>query len=320
MDVKKKIEALKKRSIEFAALVATMLPTQSGLSAPGSDRSIGKDKKISPVEQSFSNNFSDDKVNLINEDITLSIADLKKVLDDDPNIKLPQEFWKSVQPGPSQKKIHSILSKGFHYTIKNSLGETKDVFASLNQDPKGYCAGAIKRLLNKVYKEPISNNLSAYQEKDNLLKSSNFIGFPIELKDVADCPPNTVVVIPKCRGHKHGHIFTVVEKGVYCSDGKEVAGQYFDKNYKDAQGIYAFIPIDGSIKLTPQTLEKSPELCAAILNHSPELYAKFLGSQKGSDFEMISGKNPGEPIMYAEATKAQTNKSLPPLMVQKHIR
>ena len=290
MDVKKKIEALKKRSIEFAALVATMLPTQSGLSAPGSDRSIGKDKKISPVEQSFSNNLSDDKVNLINEDITLSIADFKKVLDKNPNINLSSDFLENIQPGPSKEKIHSILSKGFHYTIRNSRGESKEVFASLNQNPQGYCAGAVKRLLNRVYEEPISSNLSACQEKNNLSKSPRFMTVPLaNIKEVKKCPPNTVVVIPKCEGHKYGHILIVIENGVYCSDGKEVAGEHFENNYKDAQGIYAFVPVDGSIKLTPQILQQSPKLHAAVLS-----------LHTGKDVQLASGTRQGEPIMFTE--------------------
>ena len=300
MNIKEKIKALKKRSIEIAMLAATMLPTQS-VSAPN----LNKDKKITSIEQTSLNDLSDNKVNIIDEEITLSIADFKKVLDENPDINLSSDLLENIQPGPSKEKIHSILSKGFHYTIRNSRGESKEVFASLNQNPQGYCAGAVKRLLNRVYKEPISNNLSACQEKNNLSESPRFMSVPLaNIKEVKKCPPNTVVVIPKCDGHEYGHILVVIENGVYCSDGKEVAGEYFENNYKDAQGIYAFVPIDGSIKLTPQTLEKSPELCAAVLS-----------LQTGKDVQLASGTRQGEPIMFTERVSTPKDNNVQPLII-----
>ena len=125
---------------------------------------------------------------------------------------------------------------------------------------------------------------------------SVFIAVPIELEDVINCPINTVVVIPKCKGHRHGHIFTVVEKGVYCSDGKEVAGNYFDNNYKTAKGIYAFIPTDGSIKLTPE-----------LLQQSPELYATILQKQTGKDVRPLINGNDAQPILFAELSSQKNS-------------
>lgn len=294
MDIKKKINELKKRSVQIATLAATLFPAQSSLPAPYSHTDIANDKQnehnsvISPAISS----------EILNDDITLKISELKELLDNNSHIKLSADVLNAIQPGPSQKKMRSILEKGFEFTIRNSRGEAKKARCCLNQSPKGYCYGAMKRALNKVYNEPISGNLSAYQEKDNLLNSPNFIAVPIELEDVINCPINTVVVIPKCKGHRHGHIFTVVEKGVYCSDGKEVAGNYFDNNYKTAKGIYAFIPTDGSIKLTPE-----------LLQQSPELYATILQKQTGKDVRpLINGKD-AQPILFAELSSQKNSHS-----------
>lgn len=294
MDIKKKINELKKRSVQIATLAATLFPTQSGLPAPSSNTNINNDKQDANHSVVVSSNSSE----VLNEDITLNIGELKELLDNNSHIKLSADVLNAIQPGPSQKKMRSILEKGFEFTIRNSRGEAKKARCCLNQSPKGYCYGAMKRALNKVYNEPISGNLSAYQEKDNLLNSPNFIAVPIELEDVINCPINTVVVIPKCKGHRHGHIFTVVEKGVYCSDGKEVAGNYFDNNYKTAKGIYAFIPTDGSIKLTPE-----------LLQQSPELYATILQKQTGKDVRpLINGKD-AQPILFAELSSQKNSHS-----------
>ena len=170
MDIKKKINELKKRSVQIATLAATLFPAQSSLPAPYSNSGINNDKK----DTAHSILATQPSADIINEDVTLKISDLKDLLSNNPNIQLSADFLGAIEPGPSQKKMRSILEKGFDFTIRNSRGESKDARCSLDQAPKGYCYGAIKRLLNKVYKEPISGNLSAYQEKDNLLKSSNF--------------------------------------------------------------------------------------------------------------------------------------------------
>lgn len=294
MDIKKKINELKKRSIQIATLAATLFPAQSSLPAPYANSGMNNDKK--DVSHSILETRSSSDI--LNEEVNLKISELKDLLNNNPNIQLSADFLDAIQPGPSQQKMRSILEKGFDFTIRNSRGENKNVHCSLNQTPKGYCSGAIKRLLNKVYKEPISGNLSAYQEKDNLLQSPNFMALAIELKDVINCPINTVVVIPKCKGHKHGHIFTVVDKGVYCSDGKEVAGDYFENNYKTAKGIYAFVPVDGSIKLTPNLLQKSPELYAAVLNQKIDKEV----------LPLTDGKT-GQPILLAEINASRKHSS-----------
>ncbi len=292
MDIKQRIKNIKNKSVALATFVASMFPVQSGGSAVQTAKNIDNLKMLPPdswVSQKKS-------IALLTEDVTLGVNELKTILSANPEIALSAEVLSAVQPGPSQQKVKSILSKGFDFTVRNSRGESKKVRCSLRQTPKGYCAGAVKRLLNKVYKEPISNNLSAYQEKDNLLASPNFWAVPIDFKDISACPANTVVVIPQCQKHKHGHIFTVVDKGVYCSDGKELAGEYFDNNYKDAKGIYAFIPVDGSVKLTPQFLQNSPELAAAVISH-----------QTGKDIHFTSRGKKNTPTIYAEAVAIRTS-------------
>lgn len=308
MDIKKKIAGLRTKlkniGVTAAVTATAIFPGQSGASITGhSSENPDFAKKINTISRMDQISFSD----AFREDITMDIGELKNILEQNPDIVLSSNILESVQPGPSRQKIHSILSKGFNFTIRNSRGETKNVSCSLNQLPQGYCAGAIKRLLNQVYGEPISNNLSACQEKENLSKSSRFIAVPIGLEDVENCPPNTVVVIPRCTGHKHGHILIVTEKGVFCSDGKETAGEYFKNNYKDAQGIYAFIPVDGSIKLTPKLLQQSPELSAAVLS-----------AKTGKDIQLVSGKKPGEPIVFAEKKQTPSQSTILAMNTQRN--
>ncbi len=295
MDIKKKIYDLKKRSVEIAALAATMFPSPSGMSASNFDKDFDNETKKLTAESLAENQIPMD---ILTDSVSLNIQEFKTILESNPDIKFSAELLGAIQPGPSQQKMRSILTKGFHFTIRNSRGQKKYAKCSIAQTPQGYCAGAVKRLLHKVYNEPISGNLSAYQEKDHLAKSANFLGVPIQLKDIENCPINTVVVIPKCTGHPHGHILTVVEKGVYCSDGKETAGPSFEDNYKDAKGIYAFIPVDGSIHLTPE-----------ILQNSPELYASILQRQSGKEIQPVNGGKESQPVLFAELSAQKDSHS-----------
>lgn len=267
MSVKEKIkelrEKLKKRTVNLSLAAVTVLQGPTNASATVS-ASAPKDKNISPIETlapQQSENLQQE--NLPQEEMTLGIGELKNLLQA-YKAELPLEALENIEAGPSWQKAHSILSKGFSFTTRNSRGEVKKRYCGLNRSPQGACAGAIKRLLNKVYGIPISGNLSAYQEKDHLLETDKFLSLKISIKDVKRCPLNTVVVIPKCTGHPHGHILTVAEEGIFCSDGREKAGKFFENNYKDAKEVYAFIPTDGSIKLTPELLQSMPQLQAAF--------------------------------------------------------
>ncbi len=293
MDIKQKIQKLKRRSLELATLALTLFPSSGATTTVNSDKNTDHNKTQPSSELIASQSIAD----FVTDGIELNIHELKEIVDNNPDMELSADLLSAIKPGPSQKKIKSLLAKGFDYTVRNSRGESKLVKCSLNQSPKGYCYGALKHLLYKIYKEPKSNFLSAYQEKDKLLQSANFLAMPIELQDIENCPPSTVVVIPKCKGHKHGHIFTVVEKGVYCSDGKEVAGAYFENNYKSAKGIYAFIPVDASITLTPQVLQSSPKLYAAVLLQ-----------QTGKDIHPLPDARSDTPVMFAELSPAQKTK------------
>ena len=300
MNIKQKLQnvksKLKKRSIELATFTLTMLPSQSGMSAPNAEKNVGNQKSLSIEAQLEASSASD----ILQNGITLGVGELKKILTNNPELQLSSDYLEGIIPGPSQKKIYDRLSKGFTYTVTNSRGVSKKVKCSLHKKPQGYCYGAMKALLLDIFKEAKSGYLSAYQEKDKLSQSKNFMSLTVGIDEIKNCPPNTVVVIPKCKGHPHGHIFIVVEKGVYCSDGKELDGEYFQNNYKAAKEAYAFVPVDGSITLTPELLQKSTKLFAAVANYvdeneiqnntfgaksnEPLLYAEFSSAPKSNDF------------------------------------
>ena len=93
-------------------------------------------------------------------------------------------------------------------------------------------------------------------------------------------------------------IFLIIFITCYFADTKEIdISAYFENNYKSAKGIYAFIPVDASITLTPQVLQSSPKLYAAVLLQ-----------QTGKDIHPLLDARSDTPVMFAELSPAQKTK------------
>ena len=171
MNIKQKLQnvksKLKKRSIELATFALTMLPSQSGMSAPNAEKNVGNQKSLSIEAQLEASSASD----ILQNGITLGVGELKKILTNNPELQLSSDYLEGIIPGPSRKKIYDRLSQGFTYTVTNSRGVSKKVKCSLHKKPQGYCYGAMKALLLDIFKEAKSGYLSAYQEKDKLSQS-----------------------------------------------------------------------------------------------------------------------------------------------------
>ena len=243
------------------------------------------------------------------DEIKLGIDDFLDILKDNPNIKLSKDILNSIQPGKSHEKVKNMVKRSFNFTVKNSYGIQKNATCSFYSSPKGYCLGALKQIMNKAYKLKKSNNLSAYQEKDSLIKSGLFLPIPIKLEDVKNCPPSSIVVIPQCKGHKHGHIFYVVEKGEFCSDGKETFNDKFVRNYSSAQGIYAFIPKENTITFNKNSLYDNQELFAAVLDKLDEKAAKDNPQNRHILLSQKDGKSPLIYGQYMDMKKQNSSRS-----------